>query len=94
MRTNALISTAIMRTNAPIIHFYVAYSNEKAMKAMERKNHVKQRWSYESNVFISAKIRLIEKQKSDVVMKLHCMASERCFLLELKRKYSGSLLYK
>ncbi|XP_031574572.1 uncharacterized protein LOC116308321 [Actinia tenebrosa] len=62
--------------------------NEKAIKATEKKHNVRERWSDVSHVFITVKSRLNEKRKSELLLKLHCMASERCFLVELKLKYA------
>ena len=64
------------------------YSNEKTLKTMERKYQIRQRWSIFSPVFLSVKKRLNEKRKSELLLGMHCMASERCFLVELKRKYA------
>lgn len=61
---------------------------------MEKKHLIKERWSDVSRVFLTAKSRLYEKRKSELLLKLHCMASERCFLVELKRKYAGNVLEK
>lgn len=61
---------------------------------MEKKHHIKERWSDLSRVFVTVKSRLYEKRKSELLLKLHCMASERCFLVELKRKYAGNKLKK
>ena len=33
-------------------------------------------------------------EKSELLLRLHCMASEGCFLVELKRKYAGNKLKK
>lgn len=59
--------------------------NEKAIVAMEKKHHIRERWSVLSRVFVTVKSRLYEKRKSELLSSLHCMASERCFL---KRKYA------
>lgn len=61
---------------------------------MEKKHHIRERWSDLSRVFVTVKSRLYEKRKSELLLKLHCMASERCFLVELKRKYAGNKLKK
>lgn len=57
--------------------------NEKAIVAMEKKHHIRERWSDLSRVFVTVKSRLYEKRKSELLLSLHCMASERCFLVEL-----------
>ena len=61
---------------------------------MEKKHHIRERWSDLSRVFVTVKSRLYEKRKSELLLSLHCMASERCFLVELKRKYAGNKLKK
>ena len=61
---------------------------------MEKKHHIRERWSDLSRVFVTVKLRLYEKRKSELLLSLHCMASERCFLVELKRKYPGNKLKK
>ena len=45
-------------------------------------------------MFVTARSRLYEKRKSELLLKLHCVASERCFLVELKRNYAGNKLKK
>lgn len=72
----------------------IVHRNEKAILAMEKKHLIKERWSDWSRVFLTVKSRLYEKRKSELLLKLHCMASERCFLVELKRKYAGNVLEK
>lgn len=62
--------------------------NENAIVAIEKKHHIRERWSDLSRVFVTVKSRLYEKRKSELLLSLHCMASERCFLVELKRKYA------
>ena len=52
---------------------------------MEKKHHIRERWSDLSCVFVTITSRLYEKRKSELLSKLHCMAFERCFLVELKR---------
>ena len=61
---------------------------------MEKKHHIRERWSDLSRVFVTITSRLYEKRKSELLSKLHCMAFERCFLVELKRKYAGNKLKK
>lgn len=61
---------------------------------MEKKHDTRERWSDVSRVFLTVKSRLYQKRKSELLLKLHCMASERCFLIELKRKYAGNELKK
>ena len=61
---------------------------------MEKKHHIRERWSDLSCVFVTITSRLYEKRKSELLSKLHCMAFERCFLVELKRKYAGNKLKK
>jgi hypothetical protein len=71
----------------------VVCRNEKSLLQLEKKYNIRRRWDLNSNEVLNAKARLLEKKKSAVLSKLHCMASERSFLLEMKRKYAGENIF-
>ncbi|KAK3721444.1 hypothetical protein QZH41_002976, partial [Actinostola sp. cb2023] len=62
--------------------------NEKTLTNIEKKNGVRKRWTEADATFHSAKKRLTEKSRTRILMRLHKLASERAFLLEMKRKYA------
>ena len=57
---------------------------------MERKHGVRQPWKESDSHFQGARRRLEEKNRSRQILQLHKLASERTFLLEMKRKYAGT----
>ncbi|KAK3716896.1 hypothetical protein QZH41_017010 [Actinostola sp. cb2023] len=62
--------------------------NEKTLTNIEKQNGVRKRWTEADATFHSAKKRLTEKSRTRLLMRLHKLASERAFLLEMKRKYA------
>lgn len=67
----------------------VPFRNEKAIAGVEKKNSIRFRWKENDATFKNALERLTAKMRSNELMTLHKMASERVFLLELKAKYAG-----
>ena len=63
--------------------------NVKRLEAVEKKHGVRQRWQEHESPFLAAKRRLDEKYSRRQMLQLHKLASERTFLLEMKRKYAG-----
>lgn len=63
--------------------------NVKRLEALEKKHGVRQRWQEHEPPFLAAKRRLDEKNSRRQMLQLHKLASERTFLLEMKRKYAG-----
>ncbi|KAJ7375263.1 hypothetical protein OS493_002010 [Desmophyllum pertusum] len=62
--------------------------NEKTLAGIEKKNGIRVRWQETDATFENAQQRLTVKKRSNELLKLHKMASERTFLLELKAKYA------
>lgn len=65
------------------------FRNEKTIAGIEKKNSVRVRWKESDATFHSARERLTAKRRSNEILALHKLASERVFLLELKAKYTG-----
>lgn len=65
------------------------FRNEKTIAGVEKKNCVRVRWKETDATFQSARGRLTAKRRSNEILALHKLASERVFLLELKAKYAG-----
>ena len=63
--------------------------NVQRLEALEKKHGVRQRWQEHESPFLAAKRRLDEKNSRRQMLQLHKLASERTFLLEMKRKYAG-----
>jgi hypothetical protein len=63
---------------------------EKSLRALERKHGVRKRWELEDAAASNAKARLLQKKRTDLLIKLHRLACERLFVLEMKKKYSGN----
>lgn len=63
--------------------------NEKTLAGLEKKHGIRVRWQENDTTFQNAQQRLSAKKKSNELLRLHKMASERTFLLELKTKYAG-----
>jgi len=63
--------------------------NEKTIAGVEKKNGVRVRWKESDATFQNAHERLTSKRRSNEMLALHKLASERVFLLELKAKYAG-----
>jgi hypothetical protein len=59
------------------------------MVAIEKRNGVSERWKTESPAAANAFHRLKKKRKTEICVKLHYLAVERMFLLEMKKKYAG-----
>ena len=59
------------------------------MNKTEKNAGIRVQWQEGQPSYENAKQRLQEKLKQDTLIKLHKLASERCFLLELKAKYAG-----
>lgn len=62
--------------------------NEKTLVGVEKKHGIRVRWQENDATFQNAQQRLSAKKKSNELLRLHKMASERTFLLELKTKYA------
>jgi len=58
------------------------------LDALERKHGVGQHWQETETSFRAAKKRL-DKNSRRQIFQLHKLASERMFLLEMKRKYAS-----
>ena len=67
----------------------VSSRNKKAIAGVEKKNSIRFCWKENDATFKNALKRLTAKMRSNELMTLHKMASERVFLLELKAKYAG-----
>lgn len=65
------------------------FRNEKTIAGVEKKNSVRVRWKESDATFQNAHERLTSKRRSNEMLALHKLASERVFLLELKAKYAG-----
>ncbi|XP_078353471.1 uncharacterized protein LOC144638149 isoform X2 [Oculina patagonica] len=63
--------------------------NVKRLETLEKKHGVRQRWQEHEASFLAAKRRLDEKNSRRQILQLHKLASERTFLLEMKRKYAS-----
>ena len=63
--------------------------NEKTLAGVEKKHGIRVRWQENDATFQNAQQRLCAKKKSNELLRLRKMASERTFLLELKTKYAG-----
>ena len=58
--------------------------NEKTLVGVARKHRIRVRWQENDAAFQNAQQRLSAKKKSNELLRLPKMASERTFLLELK----------
>ena len=67
--------------------------NEKTLAGLEKKNGIRVRWQENDAAFQNAQQQLSAKKKNNELLRLHKMASERTFLLELKTKYAGHYTY-
>ena len=65
----------------------------KRLDIIERKNGLRQRWQENERAYQAAKSRLDDKNRTRQMFQLHKLASERIFLLEMKKKYAGILKY-
>ena len=63
--------------------------NKKTLAGLEKKHGIRVQWQENDATFQNAQQRLSAKKKSNELLRLHKMASERTFLLELKTKYAG-----
>ena len=71
----------------------IFFRNEKTLEGVEKKLGIRVRWQENDATFKNAQQRLSAKKKSNELLRLHKMASERAFLLELKTKYAGHYTY-
>ena len=58
--------------------------NEKTLAGIEKKHGIRVCWQENDATFQNAQQQLCAKKKSNELLRLHKMASERTFLLELK----------
>ena len=65
------------------------FRNEKTLVGLEKKHGIRLRWQENDATFQNTQQRLSKKKRDNEVLRLHKMASERIFLLELKTKYAG-----
>ena len=65
------------------------FRNEKTLLGLEKKHGIRLRWQENDATFRTTQQQLSKKKQDIEVMRLHKMASERIFLLELKAKYAG-----
>lgn len=56
---------------------------------LEKKHGIKLRWQENYATFQNTQQRLSKKKRDNEVLRLHKMASERIFVMELKAKYVG-----
>lgn len=61
---------------------------EDPVAGLEKKHGIRVQWQENDATFQNAQQRLSAKKKSNELLRLHKMASERTFLLELKTKYA------
>ncbi|XP_044181302.1 uncharacterized protein LOC114971817 [Acropora millepora] len=62
--------------------------NERTLVGLEKKHGIRGRWQENDGTFQITQQRLTAKKRTNEVLRLHKMASERIFLLELKAKYA------
>jgi len=62
--------------------------------ALEKKHNIRKPWERGDNHFENAKIRLMAKKRMTLMLDLHKLATERTFVLEMKKKYAGTSISK
>ncbi|KXJ08252.1 hypothetical protein AC249_AIPGENE12525 [Exaiptasia diaphana] len=67
--------------------FKMTSTKEKEVTSCEKRNNIKARWKLQDRAFDNAKQRLVSKKKTLLILKMHRLAAERVFLIEMKKKY-------
>ena len=65
----------------------------RPLAGVEKKHGIRVWWQENDATFQNAQQRLSAKKKNNELLRLHKMASERTFLLDLKTKYAGHYTY-
>jgi len=57
--------------------------------SVEKEQGIQKKWSVTSSLYKDVLARVKSKQVSQLLRKLHHLAAERIFVLEMKKKYAG-----
>lgn len=67
----------------------ILFRLEKLQTSIERQQGIQRKWIVASSLYKEVLARLKLKQGCQLLKKLHHLAAERIFVLEMKKKYAG-----